>query len=182
MFLIKQICLIVFIIITILFTVGYATQPILSNYSKTITPTDSNKPEQTVNTNFYITHFDNLVSDFKGTYTQNNDYSSIDNNKRLVFTTLFYMCVLITFTMAVSIILGFVGFKFVSKIIFFLILILMIIVFILMQFVIIAGSLINMVQTQKFTTPETANGNGYYLILVSTILMVVNYIVYAILG
>jgi len=159
MFLFKNICLIIFIIITVLFTVGYATQPIVSNYSTSITP-----------------------SSVSNTYIQNTDYTNIDNNKRLIFTTLFYMCIGISILLVCSILIGFLGLKLISKISFFITLILMIIVFLVIQFAIVASSLINMTETKQFTTPETSNGSGYYLILVSTCLMLVNYIIYAILA
>ena len=176
MFQFKKICLIIFIIITILFTIGYATQPIVSNYSTSITPTGNTNTQNIINTNFYIT------SSISNTYTQNTDYTNIDNNKRLIFTTLFYMCIAISILLVCSILIGFFGLKFISKILFFITLILMILVFLVIQFTIVASSLINMTETKQFTTPETANGTGYYLILVSTCLMLVNYIIYAILG
>ena len=176
MFIFKQICLIIFIIITILFTVGYATQPIVSNYSTAITPTDNTNIQNTISTNFYIT------SSISSIYTQNTDYTNIDNNKLITLTTLFYMCIAITVLLSIGIILALFGFKFISKIIFLVVLILMIIVFLGIQFAIIASSLITMVSDQQFTTPETSNGAGYYLILVSTCTMLVNYIIYAILG
>ena len=178
MFIFKQICLIIFIIITILFTIGYTTQPIVSNYSTSITPTGKGAgiTQNTINSNFYIT------SGFSNTYTQNTDYTNIDNNKRLIFTTLFYMCIAISILLVCSILIGFFGLKFISKISFFITLILMIIVFLVIQFTIVASSLINMTETKQFNTPETSNGTGYYLILVSTCLMLVNYIIYAILG
>jgi uncharacterized membrane protein YbjE (DUF340 family) len=176
MFLLKKICLIIFIIITILFTIGYATQPIVSNYSTSITPTGNTNTQNIINTNFYIT------SGISNTYTQNTDYTNIDNNKRLIFTTLFYMCIAISILLVCSILIGFFGLKFISKISFFITLILMILVFLVIQFTIVASSLINMTETKQFNTPETSNGTGYYLILVSTCLMLVNYIIYAILA
>jgi len=159
MFLFKHICLIIFIIITVLFTVGYATQPIVSNYSTSITP--------------------NSVSN---TYIQNTDYTNIDNNKRLIFTTLFYMCIGISILLVCSILIGFLGLKLISKISFFITLILMIIVFLVIQFAIVTSSVITVRDNKQFSRPETSNGSGYYLILVSTCLMLVNYIIYAVLA
>ncbi len=97
MFIFKQICLIIFIIITILFTIGYATQPIVSNYNTAITPTGNTNIQNTISTNFYIT------SSISSIYTQNTDYTNIDNNKRLIFTTLFYMCIAITVLLSIGI-------------------------------------------------------------------------------
>ena len=175
MFLIKKLCLIIFIIITILFTVGYATQPIVSNSSHSITPTGTNTAQQTIDTNFYITYFNNP-------YSQNTNYTSVSNDKQIILATLFYMCLGTTVLLSVGIILGFVGLKFFSKIVFFITLLVMIITFLIIQFAIVASSLVSMSAERKFTTPETSNGTGYYLILVATILMFVNSIIYAFLG
>lgn len=182
MFYMKQICLIIYIIITVLFTVGFATQPIVSNYSTSITPTNMDGKTQVINTNLYITHFDNIISDFKGTYTQNTDYASIDNNKLLIFRTLFYMCIGITCILVIGIILALIGLKFISKILFIITLVLMIIVFLIIQISIISSSIINIVASGKFTKPEVSNGNGYYLILTATCMMFVNNILYTILA
>ena len=172
----KNICLIVFAIITILFTVGYTTQPIVSNNSTNSisTPTgDKYEPNQFT---FYI------ANDFKRTYTENTDYTSLSNNKKLIFQSLLYMCIGITILLSLSIIISLFGLKLVSKILLFITLILMIIVFLIIQFAIVADSLVNMAANMSISKPSVSNGTGYYLILVSTILMFVNYIIYVILG
>jgi hypothetical protein len=179
MFLIKHICIIIFIIITILFTIGYITQPIVSNYSTSITPTGTSN---NISFEFYISGFDSIISNMKGTYTQNNEYSRIDNNKLLILKTLFYICISISIILVISIILALYGLKFISKILFFITLLLMVIVFLIIQISIVASSLITIVSTQQFTKLETSNGTGYYLILASTCLMFINTIIYMIFG
>ena len=178
----KNICLIVFAIITILFTVGYTTQPIVSNNSTNIisTPTgDKYEPNQFT---FYIANWGNIANDVKSTYTENTDYTSLSNDKKLIFQSLLYMCIGITIILSLSIIISLFGLKLVSKILLFITLILMIIVFLIIQFAIVADSLVNMAANMSLSKPSVSNGTGYYLILVSTILMFVNYIIYVILA
>jgi hypothetical protein len=156
----KNIFLVIFAIITILFTVGYASQPIVSD--------SATSENGSVNTIVY-------------TY-QNIDYTNISNDKKLILQTVFYLCIAITILLTLSIIIALFGLKFISKILFFVILLLMIVVFLIIQFAIVADSLTNMAKTRSFNTPTTSNGTGYYLILVSTILMFANYILYMFLA
>ena len=144
----KNICLIIFAIITILFTVGYASQPIASIYS-----TDSMQFNKT----FYIS-----------------------NNTELI--KLFYLCIAITILLTVGIIIALLGFKFISKLLFFVILIMMIVVYIIIKVYVFADELAVMVDTETLKFPTISNGSGYYLILTSTIAMFVNYILYVFLG
>ena len=65
--------------------------------------------------------------------------------------------------------------------------ILMIIVFIVIQVVILGDSFINNIKANglnknSISSINTENGNGYYLILTSTLLMIITYIIYAILA
>lgn len=174
--LIKNILLVIFTIITILFTVGYTTQPIVSNNSTNIISTSTGDKYEPNQFTFYITN------DFKSTYTDNTNYTSLSNNKKLIFQSLLYMCIGITIILSLSIVLSLLGLKFISKILFFIILILMIIVFLIIQFAIVADTLVNMASNMSLSKPNVSNGKGYYLILVSTILMFVNYIIYVILA
>jgi hypothetical protein len=139
----KQIFLIIFIIIDILFTVGYASQSIISS---------------------------------------SNSYYTKALNESKIFITVFYLCIIITILLSVGIILSYVNFKLTSKIILLLTLIIMIITFIIIQVAIVGNSIINIAESKTVGMPETSNGTGYYLILVSTILMFINYILYLFLG
>jgi len=151
----KYICLIIFAIITVLFTVGYTTQPIVN----------TSDPTGSANNTFYL--------------SQNVDYSNVSSDAKIILQALFVLCIIITILLSIGIILsyiGVIGFKFISKIIFLLALILMIIVFAIIQIKIISNSIVVMANSKTVSTPTTSNGTGYYLILVSTILMFGNFI------
>ena len=176
----KHICLIIFAIITILFTVGYASQPIVSSSSTISTP--SGTANSVSNKTFYISNYTTTSSNIQNTYTKKTDYSSLSNNEKIVFQTLFYICIAITILLAIGIIIALLGFKFISKLVFLLVLILMIVAFLIIQLSILTNSLVVMAETQTLSNPNISNGVGYYLILASTILMFVNYILYVFLG
>jgi len=143
----KHICLIIFAIITILFTVGYSSQPIAN-----ISSTDS-----VSNKTFYISNNTNLIR-------------------------LLYLCIAITILLTVGIIIALLGFKFISKLLFFILLIMMIVVFVIIQVYVFADELQVMIETETLKFPKISNGAGYYLILASTCIMFVNYILYVFLG
>ena len=176
----KNICLLIFAIITILFTVGYASQPIVNSSSTISTPSGS--VSSVSDKTFYISYYSTTLSDIQNTYTQNTDYTSLSNNEKIVFQTLFYICIAITILLTVSIILALLGLKLVSKIVFLLVLIMMIVAFLVIQLSILTKSLVVMADTQSLSKPDVSNGTGYYLILASTVLMLVNYILYMFLA
>lgn len=121
MFGIKYICLVIFIIITILFTVGYATQPLLTTAQHSIIPTSPygvnlhGKPADTIQNVFYINKissiFTAIKTNIKSTYTTNTNYTNVNNDIDLLFKTIFIICILITISLAIGILLGFIGFK-----------------------------------------------------------------------
>jgi hypothetical protein len=158
MLFLKNICLIIFTIITILFTVGYASQPIVTS--------SASSGAVAVNNTIYI--------------YKNTDYSNLSNNVNKVYTLLLALCIASTVLLVLSIILALTGLKLISKIVLFFILIMMIIVFLIIQIKVLANSIITMVDAKNVNTFNNSNGAGYYLILASTILMFVNYILYAI--
>ena len=196
MFLIKNICIVIYIIVVILFTVGYASQPLIMSDNKPLTL-------------FNITS----LSDIKNTYTDSN-YDNIDSNVKIALMSEYYLCIAITVLLSFGIICAFFksfAFKVSSKILFIISLILMCIAFVILQILVIIYSLIdnvnnnvnnntnnvnNNININNATTDinneripseikininvETSNGTGYYLILVSTILMSINYIIYTI--
>jgi hypothetical protein len=191
---IKQLCLIIYIIITILFTVGYASQPILETSQIAQTPTNADgTPSSTIGTistvssSFYIGKVSNIISNIQNTYSSSNDYSSVSNNLNVLFQTLLYTCIAITILLVVGILLGYFGLKMISKLIFLLAMILMIGVFIVIQVVILTDSFIskitsNGINWNSISSTSTSNGTGYYLILASTVLMIITYVIYAFLA
>jgi len=192
---IKQLCLIIYIIITILFTVGYASQPIIET-SQIIqaptnnangTPTNTTNTPSTVSRTFYIGKISNIISNIQNTYSSSNDYSSMSNNLNVLFQTLLYTCIAITILLVVGVLLGYFGLKMISKLVFLIVMILMIIVFIIIQIVILSDSFISNIKTDglnrnSISSSSTNNGTGYYLILVSTVLMIGTYIIYVFLA
>ena len=144
----KNIGIIFFIIITILFTVGWATQPLVkikisSNTGSTTTTT---------------TTIDFYMNDIKTTFTGNpgtpdnnissaSNYNDVISNK--IMKALFYLAISGTCLLCLGIIisiLGLFGFVFLSKIIFFLAMIVIIIVFLIVQFGILAENLMKNVR------------------------------------
>ncbi len=86
-----------------------------------------------------------------------------------------------------GILLGYFGVKLISKIVFLLAMILMIGVFIIIQVVILADSFIGNINASglnwnSISSTSVSNGTGYYLILTSTLLMIITYIVYMVLA
>lgn len=177
---IKNICTIIFIIITIVFTVGYTTQPLIV----------SSGGDPLVLTNF------SSITNIANTY-KDNDYSNLDNNIKLVLISEFYLCISATLILTLGIllsILGVVAFKMISKILFIIALIIMIIVCIILQVLISKDSLVgsvsniknvndvNNIKNLKNISMSTSNDKGYYMIMCSTGLMIVTYIIYSILG
>ena len=194
---IKQLCLIIYIIITVLFTVGYASQPILETSQIAQTPTNADgTPSSTIGTtgttskvssSFYIGKVSNVVSNIQNTYSSSNDYSSVSNNLNVLFQTLLYTCIAVTILLVVGILLGYFGLKMISKLIFLLAMILMIGVFILIQVVILTDSFISKIKSNginwnSISSTSTSNGTGYYLILASTVLMIITYVIYVFLA
>ena len=74
---IKKICIVIFCIITILFTIGYFTQPIIDTSQITQEPTnaDGTVLSNKISSSFYI----GKISDIKNLYN-NNDYSNLNND------------------------------------------------------------------------------------------------------
>ena len=184
---IKQLCLVIYVIITVLFTVGYASQPIFETSQIVQTPNNNTNTPSTVSKTFYIGKVSDIISNIQNTYSSSNDYSSMSNNLNILFQTLLYTCIAITILLVVGILLGYVGLKMISKIVFLIVMILMIILFIVIQIVILSDSLISNIKANglnrnSISSTNTNNGTGYYLILVSTVLMICTYVIYMFLA
>lgn len=193
---IKQLCLIIYIIITVLFTVGYASQPIIETSQLVQSPTNADgTPISTsggstpskFSSSFYIGKISNVISNNQNTYSSSNDYSNMNTNLNLLFQTLLYTCITITILLVAGILLGYFGLKLISKLVFLLAMILMICVFIIIQVIILADSFIGNINSNGFnwksiSSTNVSNGTGYYLILTSTILMIITYVVYMVLA
>jgi hypothetical protein len=161
----KIICLISYLIVLIIFTVGYASQPIFTtSYSKN---NSENKYE------VIITNPDNMVEGHIETLIQ----------------ILFYFCIGTTLLLFIGILLGYIGligFIFISKIIFIIVFLLMLIVFVMIQISIIGAELdydntntnTNNNIDNRILNIKYSNGNGYYMIIASLCLMLITNIIY----
>ena len=138
---IKPICLIVFIIINILFTVGYASQPLVNN------------------------------TDESGSITVTNSFVLSTNNSSLSKIIL-SLCITITVLLAVAVVISYLGFNNISKILFMIITILMLVAFLIIQIKIVSASQNNSID--KVKRLNSSGGSGYYIILTSLILMCIN--------
>ena len=83
---IKQICTLVYLIIVVLFTVGYANQPLIMS---------DNKPLLLFNFNS-INNITNTYSDSK--------YDNVNSNVKIVLMTEYYLCIAITVILSLGII------------------------------------------------------------------------------
>ena len=187
----KNICLIIFIAITILFTVGYSALPIIKG--NTTVSSNPGTADTSVSTIFYFTHLTNLINDAKDAYSK-IDYSSVGGIATTIFNTLFYSCIGITVLLTVGILLAFFGMKIISKIVFCITLIIMIIIIIMILLLITKNALVgvipsvitNLIPTiPGLPTNMTANtnityDNGYLLMSAATVLMSINYTIYTI--
>jgi len=165
----KNICLISFLIVTILFTVGWATQPIIeTSRINNINANKNTNQEQNVK----------------------NQITMDDLKSGNVQKALFYLSIITTLLLGIGILIGFlgiIGFVFISKIIFFVAMLLMIVVFIIIQFNIISGDVIDilkgLINNQNTDSKVSVNnGNAYYMILTAMCLMIVTYFVYVFLA
>jgi len=192
---IKQLCLVIYAIITVLFTVGYASQPIFETSQIVQTPTNkadgtpanNSSTPSTVSRTFYIGKVSDVISNIQNTYSSSNDYSNMSNNLNMLFQTLLYTCIAITILLVLGIGLGYFGLKMISKLVFLIVMILMIIVFIVIQIVILSDSFISNIKADglnrnSISSSNNNNGTGYYLILVSTVLMICTYVIYMFLA
>jgi len=173
----KNICLIIFIIITILFTLGYSALPLLAGTSQ-----NNGISWSTI---YYISYYSLITNDANKT-TDNTKYNDLAFEGRLatiniVFKILLYSCITITCLLAAGIIIAFIGLNFVSKIIFLLALILMILVWIIILLIVIKNSIMQDI-TNYFSNDNINYDSGSILITISTILMFVNYLIYTFLA
>ena len=196
---IKLICLFIFIIVVVLFTVGYTSVPIM-NSSSTVninTPTNSNISSLiTIPNNnninviikFYIDKFttkDNITN-----ASSSITYESLGGTIAQLFKVLLYTCISATLLTSSGIIVSFLGLKFISKLVFILALLAMILIFSIMIVLItnniISNSIKNLIIPNIVGVNISNNtinyDTGFILMSVATGLMFVNYIIYNYFG
>lgn len=121
-------CILIFIIITILFTVGYSTQTLISA-KQIITMPPINGVFSTMTASEILTFNSLMIS---SNDNASIDYSDFNSNCKLIFKGIFGLCVSITCILGIGIILSLFNKIFISKIIFLIALILMLIMFMLL--------------------------------------------------
>ena len=169
----KNICLVIYTIIAILFTIGYSALPIISNQFSNY------------NTTFYISSFTLLINDAQNTY-KNVNYKdlTIGGIIDIIFKTLLYSCIAVSCLIVLGILLALFGLKFISKIIFLIALIVMVLVFSIITLIVTKNSSVKDFMNY-FSVGGDSNINyksGGVLITVSTALMFINYLLYAFLA
>lgn len=186
---IKEICLVFFIIINILFTVGYASQPIFESSQVINNPTNvSGTQSNNIFTgSFYVSRISNIITNFQNTYSSTNDYNNINTTLNVFFESLLYSCIVITILLIIGFLFGLFNFKRISKLVFFITTLLMIIVFIVIQAIIILNNLISNIKQNGFswsgfTSISNSNGSGYYIIFSAVILMTITNTIYLFLA
>ena len=175
--LVKNICLIIFIIINIIFTVGYAALPIITSHN--------NLPKETgtisYNNIFYINNYNTIIDGVKSS-TKYSDLT-IGGTVDIVFKTLLYSCIAITCLIVIGIIIALLGLKFISKLIFLLALILMIVVVSIILLIVTKNSSVKEITDYFFSigNPTMSYDSGAILIIISTAGMFINYLIYTFL-
>ena len=198
---IRFICLFIFIVVVILFTVGYASLPIM-NASPTV---NINIPTNPINASgnsslynipnniniiikFYIDKFvtqDNITNE-----SASVTYQSLGGTIAQLFQVLLYTCISATLLTSAGIIISFIGLKFISKLVFILALLAMIIIFSIMIILITNNVISNAIKNAIIPnivglniTNNTINyDTGFIMMSVATGLMFVNYIIYTFIG
>ena len=170
--------LILFLIIAILFTVGYNFFPLINFKSKLY--------EGVVYINKLV-----ITDNLSNTKTTSNyDELTIDSNYKMILKYLYYGCIATSCLIAGGIILSYLRMKFISKILFILAQIFMSTFVGLIVFMYYSSSFIdsfipniNGVDIpEEYKNITTSYGSGGILIIVSSILMIINYILYSFIG
>ena len=121
-------CILIFLIITIIFTVGYSTQTLISA-KQIITMPPINGVFSTMTASEILTFNSLMIS---SNDNASIDYSNFNDDCKLIFKGVFGLCVSITSILGIGIILSLFNKIFISKIIFLIALILMLIMFMLL--------------------------------------------------
>jgi hypothetical protein len=170
--------LILFLIIAILFTVGYNFFPLINFKSKLY--------EGVIFINKLVMT-DNLTNTKT---TSNYDELTIDSNYKMILKYVYYGCIATSCLIAGGIILSYLRMKFISKILFILAQTFMTTFVGLIVFMYYSSSFIDsfipsikgMDIPEEYKNITTSYGSGGMLIIISSIMMIVNYILYSFIG
>ena len=194
---VKYICILIFISILVLFTIGYTSQPIL-NLTATASinlqsiPTD---PKITINTPSLPNNGNYKFSVYLNKIVNNTDnstinYNNINSTLDIVSKFMNYIFIGISVCIGIVILLSFIGLKIISYIPLLIALITMIIICIIIFVIYSTGFLSSILnqyissQSQHITLSNTKiiYDTGGIFITLSTGLLLVNYFLYMMLG
>lgn len=172
---IRPVFLIIFLIVGLLFTVGYSFLPII-----TFTNTVSNN---NINASVYI---NKLEVDVEGkSNTVNYSDLNINSNYKSILQYLYYGCILSSCLIGVGIILSYLRMKLFSKILFILIQMFISSFVSIILFIYYSTSFLENLLSIPNGIKQNLNqsfGNGGILIIVSYVILFINYIFYSFIG
>jgi hypothetical protein len=181
MIFLRLIFLILFLIIGILFTVGY-------NFFSII-----NVKNKLYNAEIYINKIKHIDRSTNETSFKNYNELNIDNNYKNILNYLYYGCIITSCLIGVGIIFSYLRMKFISKILFIVAQTFMSTFIGLIVFMYYSSSFIEQLlpfpeNIQGFQIPEeykkfsTSYGDGGLLLIISTVVMMLVYILYSFIG
>jgi hypothetical protein len=187
----KYICIIVFIAILVLFTVGYSSQPILTltaTASLNVPNVNENIPALPNNGNYkYSLYMDKIVNNIDNSTI---NYKDINSTLGTISNIIKFVFIAVSGCIGLVILLSFIGLKVISYIPLLIALITMIILSIIIVIIYSTSFLIdsikNYISSQtKFININNAKinyDNGGHFITASTIALLINYFLYMMLG
>ena len=179
----------IYIIILLLFTIGYAALPII-NASQNSTNIGSTIPN-TADTSF-STASNIIISTLKfyiDRYTQDGStikYSTLGGTAASFLQTLLYICITATILITAGIICSYLGLKFISSILYYFALTAMSIIILLLIIIkstnIISNAIANYGFNININTDNINYDAGFTIMTVSTCIMFVSNILYGFIG
>lgn len=190
----KYICILIFIVILVVFTVGYSTQPLL-NVTVDITVKIPSVPNITKSTETipviviykYLLYMDKLINNNDNTTI---NYKDVNSTLNTISNIVKYAFIGVSVCIGLVIILSLIGLKFVSYIPLLLALTSMIIISIILIIIYSTNFIIDIIKnyiSSQSTFINISNtkinyDKGSIMIGISTVLLFVNYILYMLLG
>jgi hypothetical protein len=187
----KYICIIVFITVLVLFTVGYSSQPILTltaTASINIPNVSGNIPTLPNNGNYkYSLYMDKIVNNIDNSTI---NYKDVNNNLSTISNIIKYVFIGVSVCIGLVILLSLIGLKVISYIPLLIALITMIILSIIIVIMYSTNFLIDLIKNyiSSQTTFININNtninydNGGIFITAATIALLLNYFLYMFLG
>ena len=190
----KYICILIFIVILVVFTVGYSTQPLLNVTADIIVniPTVPNitKSTETIPVIViykYLLYMDKLINNNDNTTI---NYKDVNSTLNTISNIVKYAFIGVSVCIGLVIILSLIGLKFVSYIPLLLALTSMIIISIILIIIYSTNFIIDIIKnyiSSQSTFINISNtkinyDKGSIMIGISTVLLFVNYILYMLLG